>query len=108
VPVNWGGRTHYFGCLVGGICRQGQPAGCGLAGSYTPAIGGAFLVEAKFAVGHPSLPRDGVYATARKLRESERRLAALDENSFQPPLSLLKAILRSMASARQGHLSPDT
>jgi hypothetical protein len=61
---------------------------------------GAFLVEATFAVSHASLPWDGVYATARKLRESERQLATLDEDSFQPPLSRLKAILRSMASAR--------
>jgi len=61
---------------------------------------GANLVEATFAVSHASLPRDGVYATARKLRESERQLAGLDENSFQPPLSHLKAILRSMAAAR--------
>jgi len=61
---------------------------------------GAYLVEATFAVSHASLPKDGVYATARKLRESERQLAAFDENSFQPPLSRLKAIIRSMASAR--------
>jgi hypothetical protein len=49
---------------------------------------------------HASLPKDGVYTTARKLRESERQLAAFDENSFQPPLSRLKAIIRSMTSAR--------
>jgi hypothetical protein len=61
---------------------------------------GAYFVEATFAVSHPSLPKDGVYTTARKLRESERQLAALDENSFQPPLPRLKMILRSMASAR--------
>lgn len=61
---------------------------------------GAYLVEAAFAVGHASLPKDGVYAAAAKLRESERQLAALDENSFQPPLSHLKTIVRSMASAR--------
>jgi hypothetical protein len=60
---------------------------------------GTFLVEATFAVSHASLPKDGVYVTARNLRESERQLAALDENSFKPSLPLLKAILRSMASA---------
>jgi hypothetical protein len=54
---------------------------------------GAYLVEATFAVSHASLPKDGVYATARKLRESERQLAAFDENSFRPPLSRLKAII---------------
>ena len=60
---------------------------------------GAYLVEATFAVSHASLPKDGVYATARKLRESERQLGAFDENSFQPPLSRLKAVIRSMAAA---------
>ncbi len=61
---------------------------------------GAYFVEATFAVGHTSLPKDGVYTTHRKLRESERQLAALDENSFQPPLSHLKTMVRSMVSAR--------
>ena len=60
---------------------------------------GAYFVEAAFAVNHPSIPTEPVYAAAQKLRESERQLAGFDENTFQPPLSRLKAVIRSMAAA---------
>jgi len=60
---------------------------------------GAYFVEAAFAVSHSSLSRGAVYANASKLRESERRLGGLDENSFQPPLPRLKAVIRSMTAA---------
>lgn len=57
---------------------------------------GAYFVEAAFAVNHPSIPTEPVYAAAQKLRESERQLAGFHENTFQPPLSRLKAVIRSM------------
>ena len=61
---------------------------------------GAYFVAAAFAVNHASLPKEPVYVNAQKLRDSERRLAGFDEDSFQPPLSRLKAVIRSMAAAR--------
>jgi hypothetical protein len=61
---------------------------------------GAYLVAATFAVNHASLLKEPVYANAQKLRNSERQLAAFDETSFQPPLSRLKAVIRSMTAAR--------
>lgn len=57
---------------------------------------GAYLIDATFAVNHAFLPRDPIYVNARKLRDSERQLAGFDENSFQPPLSRLKAVIRSL------------
>src|SRR5215469_1700938 len=60
---------------------------------------GNYLVDAAFAVNHASLPKDPVYVNAPRLRESERQLEGFDENSFQPPLSRLKAVIRSMAAA---------
>jgi hypothetical protein len=60
---------------------------------------GAHLVAATFAVTHPSILKEPVYANAQKLGDSERHLGGLDENSFQPPLSRLKAVIRSMAAA---------
>jgi hypothetical protein len=65
---------------------------------------GASFVAASFAVNHASIPNQPVYASAQKLRDSERQLAGFDENSFQPPLSRLKAVIRSMAAA---HSSPE-
>jgi hypothetical protein len=59
---------------------------------------GAYFVAASFAVNHASLLNEPVYANAQKLRDGERRLAGFDENSFQPPLSRLKAVIRSMAA----------
>jgi hypothetical protein len=58
---------------------------------------GAYLVHATFAVHHASLPDKPIYANARKLRDSERQLASFDQNSFQPPLSRLQAVIRSLA-----------
>ena len=60
---------------------------------------GAYLVTASFAVNHTSIRTEAVYANAQKLRDSERQLAGFDENSFQPPLPRLKAVIRSMAAA---------
>ncbi len=60
---------------------------------------GAYLVAATFTVNQPSILKEPVYANAQKLRASEPQLASLDENSFQPPLSRLKAVIRSMAAA---------
>jgi len=60
---------------------------------------GAYLVAATFAVNHASILKEAVYANAQKLRDSERQLAGLDENSFQPPLSHLRAVIRSMAAS---------
>jgi hypothetical protein len=60
---------------------------------------GAYLVTATFGVNHPSILREPVYANAQKLRQSERQLAGFDENSFQPPLSRLKEVIRSIAAA---------
>jgi hypothetical protein len=62
--------------------------------------GGAYFVAASFAVNHASLAGEPVYVNAQKLRDSERRLAGFDENSFQPSLSRLKAVIRSMAASR--------
>jgi hypothetical protein len=59
----------------------------------------AYFVTASFAVNHASIPKEPVYVDAQKLRASERQLAAFDENSFQPPLPRLKAVIRSMAAA---------
>ncbi len=61
---------------------------------------GAYFVAASFAVNHPSILKEPVYANAQKLRESERQLAGFDEDSFQPPLSRLKTVIRSMAASR--------
>ena len=64
---------------------------------------GAYFVAASFAVNHASILNEPVYANAQKLRDSERQLAGFDENSFQPPLSRLKAVIRSMtATTRAG------
>jgi hypothetical protein len=60
---------------------------------------GAYFITASFAVNHASILNQPVYTSAQKLRDSERQLASFDENSFQPPLSRLKAVIRSMASA---------
>ncbi|PWT98554.1 MAG: hypothetical protein C5B51_29095 [Terriglobia bacterium] len=60
---------------------------------------GVYHVAATFAVSHPSISKEPVYVNAQKLRDSERQLAGLDDNSFQPPLSRLKSIIRSMAAA---------
>lgn len=60
---------------------------------------GAYFVAARFAVNHASILKEPVYANAQKLRNSERQLAGFDENSFQPPLSHLKAVFRSMAAS---------
>jgi hypothetical protein len=60
---------------------------------------GAYFVTASFAVNHESILKEPVYAKAQKLRNSERQLAAFNENSFDPPLSRLKAVIRSMAAA---------
>jgi len=60
---------------------------------------GAYLVAATFAVNHASIPKEPVYVNAQKLRGSERQLASFDEDSFQPPLSRLKAVIRSLAAA---------
>ena len=59
----------------------------------------AYFVAATFAVNHPSIPKEPVYVNAQKLRASERQLAAFDENSFQPQLSRLKAVILSLAAA---------
>jgi hypothetical protein len=59
----------------------------------------AYFVAAAFAVNHASILKEPVYANAQKLRDSERQLAGFDEDSFQPPLSRLKAVIRSMAAA---------
>jgi len=59
---------------------------------------GAYLVTATFAVNHASILKEPVYANAQKLRDSERQLAGLDENSFLPQLSRLKALIRSVAA----------
>ena len=58
-----------------------------------------YLVAATFAVNHASILKEPAYTNAEKLRDSERQLGGLDENSFQPPLSRLKAVIRSMAAA---------
>ena len=60
---------------------------------------GAHLVAATFPVYHATILNEPVYANAQRIRESERQLAGLDENTFQPPLSRLKAVIRSMAAA---------
>jgi hypothetical protein len=60
---------------------------------------GAYFVTATFAVNHASIGKEPLYVNARRLRDSERQLAGFDENSFQPPLSRLKAVIRSMAPA---------
>lgn len=60
---------------------------------------GTNFVAATFAVNHPSILKEPVYVTAQKLRDSERQLAGFDENSFEPPLPRLKAVIRSMAAA---------
>ena len=60
---------------------------------------GAYFVDASFAVNHASILKEPVYANAQKLRESERQLTGFDEDSFQPPLTHLKALIRSMAAA---------
>ena len=60
---------------------------------------GAYFVVATFAVNHPSILKEPVYATFQKLRGSERQLAGFDEDSFQPPLSRLKTVIRSMVAA---------
>ena len=62
---------------------------------------GAYLVAATFAVNHPSILKELVYVNSQKLRDSERQLAGFDENSFEPPLSRLKAVVRSMAAAHR-------
>jgi hypothetical protein len=61
---------------------------------------GAHFVAASFAVNHASILKEPVYVNAQKLRDGERQLARFDENSFQPPLSRLKAVIRSMATAQ--------
>jgi len=61
---------------------------------------GTYFVDATFAVNHPSILKEPVYVNAQKLRDGERRLAGFDEDSFQPPLSRLKAVIRSMTAAR--------
>ncbi len=60
---------------------------------------GTYFVNGSFAVNHPSLPKEPVYVNAQKLRASERQLAGFDEDSFQPSLSRLKAVVRSIAAA---------
>ena len=62
---------------------------------------GAYLVAATFAVNHASILKEPVYTNAQKLRDSERQLGGLDEDSFQPPLSRLKAVIRFMAAAHK-------
>lgn len=59
---------------------------------------GAYLVAATFAVNHPSILKEPVYANAQKLRASERQLVGFDENSFQPQLSRLKAVILSLSA----------
>jgi len=61
---------------------------------------GAYLVRASFAVNHRLLPNEPIYANSRKLREGERQLAGLEEDSFQPLLSHLKAVIRSLGNGR--------
>ena len=58
---------------------------------------GAYMVHASFAVQHKALPDKPIYAKGQKLRDSERQLAGFDEDTFQPPLSHLKALIRSLA-----------
>ena len=60
---------------------------------------GAYLVAATFAVYHASILKEPVYANAQRIWESERQLAGFEENTFRPPLSRLKAVIRSMAAA---------
>jgi hypothetical protein len=62
--------------------------------------GGRYLVEANFAVGHPSLPKTPGEHSTVSLPESVRQLPRFDEISFQPPLPRLKALLRSISVAR--------
>jgi hypothetical protein len=61
---------------------------------------GSYLVDATFSVNHPSLPKKPVYTTVQKLRAGEKQLDSLGEDTFQPPLSHLKAVIRSLAAAR--------
>jgi hypothetical protein len=56
-------------------------------------------LEANFNLREASILKEPVYANTQKLWDSERQLAGFDENSFQPPLSRLKAVIRSMAAA---------
>jgi hypothetical protein len=59
--------------------------------------GGRYLVQANFAVGHPSLPK--APGENHSFAESVRQLSRFDETSFQPPLTRLKAMLRSISVA---------
>ena len=59
---------------------------------------GAYLVDATFAVNHASLPTEPTWVNSRKLRDGEHQLSRWDENAFQPPLSRLRAIIRSLAA----------
>jgi hypothetical protein len=57
--------------------------------------GGRYLVEANIAVAHPSLPKTPRDPSTVSIRQ----LSGLDESSFQPPLTRLKAMLRSISIA---------
>ena len=68
---------------------------------------GSHYVEAEFPVSHPSLPRnvDAVAAITRDnageyLRKAEKQLAAWDEGTFQPSLTHLKTLVRSIEFPR--------
>ena len=92
--------VHERLCAVAsdGLLAPSQPLGDD-ARVAEMILNGAYLVAATFAVNHSSILKAPVYANAQKLRDSERQLAGFDENSFQPPLSRLKAVIRSMAAA---------
>jgi hypothetical protein len=58
--------------------------------------GGRYLVEANLAVRQPSLPAAPAEHPGVSFAASVRRLAGLDEGSFQPSLSRLKAVVQSL------------
>jgi hypothetical protein len=61
--------------------------------------GGRYLIEANISVSHPSLPKTPGGPSTVGFSDSVRRLSRLDENSFQPPLPHLKALLQSISVA---------
>jgi hypothetical protein len=50
-------------------------------------------------VGHPSLPNSPNEHSTVSFSDSVRRLSGLDERSFQPPLTRLKALAQSISVA---------
>ena len=61
--------------------------------------GGRYLVEANLAAGQPSLPKEPVDHSPLSFRESVSRLSRFDAGSFQPALTHLQALLRSISVA---------